>query len=63
MKPWQLWLPLFAIVGLAITMPGWAHFLGQLTSLNEVPAHVKFLSALVLPVFVLLLGASWLEPR
>jgi len=59
MRPIFFWLPLFALVGLAVVMPAWQHFLGTLSSL---PAHVQFLAALVPPTLVALLGASWLQP-
>lgn len=59
MRPWYLFFPLIAVVGLAITMPGWQHWLGQL---SDAPSHIQFLTALIPPMLVLLLGASWLEP-
>lgn len=60
MNALQFFVPIFAIIGLAITAPAWMHYLRQL---GEFPAHVQFLLGLVMPVLVLLLGASWLEPR
>jgi len=60
MNPVKLFVPLFAIIALAITAPAWSHWLGTLSSQ---PPHVQFLASLLLPVTVLLLGASWLEPR
>jgi membrane protein implicated in regulation of membrane protease activity len=60
MNPVKLFLPILGIVALAITAPGWMHWLGMLDS---APAHVQFLGGLILPLLVVLLGASWLEPR
>lgn len=60
MNALQFLIPVFGIIGLAIVAPTWTHFLGQL---GEFPAHVQFLMGLALPMLVLLLGASWLEPR
>lgn len=59
MRPEHIFLPLLAIIGIAITAPGWTHFLGVL---DGTPSHVQFLASLILPILVLLLGASWLEP-
>jgi membrane protein implicated in regulation of membrane protease activity len=60
MNPIEIFLPIFAIVALAITAPAWMHWLAKLSS---APAHVQFLGGLILPITVLLLMASWLEPR
>jgi hypothetical protein len=60
MNPVKIFVPLFAIIGLAVTAPGWSHWLGKLSS---TPPHVQFLGGILLPFLVLLLGASWLEPR
>jgi len=60
MRPTRLFVPILAIIGLAITAPGWTHYLGMISG---APAHVQFLAGLLLPMFVVLLGASWLEPR
>jgi hypothetical protein len=60
MKPTELFIPLLALVGLAIVAPGFQHFLGYL---DDAPTHIQFLAGLILPAFVILLGASWLEPR
>jgi hypothetical protein len=55
----RFFLPFLALVGLAITAPGWTHWIGLL---DESPSHIQFLGGLILPFIVLLLGASWLEP-
>lgn len=60
MNPVKWFVPILAVIGLAITAPGWTHWIGELSSS---PAHIQFLSTLILPVVVLLLAASWLEPR
>lgn len=60
MNPVQIFLPILAIVGLAVVAPMWTHFLGFF---SNTPSHIQFLAGLVLPIVVLLLGASWLEPR
>lgn len=60
MNPYNLWLPLLAIFGIAVVGPAWMHFTGP--ALSDLPIHVRFLASLVLPMFVLLLGVSWLEP-
>lgn len=60
MNALQFFLPIFAIIGLAIVAPAWMHFMNQV---SDFPAHVTFLLGLVMPMLVLLLGASWLEPR
>lgn len=60
MNALQFFIPIFAIIGLAIVAPTWMHFMGEL---GDFPAHVEFLLGLAMPVLVLLLGASWLEPR
>jgi len=60
MNPVQIFIPILALVALAITAPGWSHWIGMLSGL---PSHIQFLAGLILPFTVLLLGASWLEPR
>ena len=60
MNPVQIFIPILAIVGLAVVAPAWMHFLGFF---SDTPSHIQFLAGLVLPILVLLLGASWLEPR
>jgi len=60
MNPFQFFIPVIAVIGLAIVAPAWMHFLGFLDS---APSHIQFLGGLLLPMIVLLLGASWLEPR
>jgi hypothetical protein len=60
MNPMQFFVPVLAMIALAITAPGWSHWLGKLST---APPHIQFLGGLVLPILVLLLGASWLEPR
>jgi len=60
MNPVRWFLPILAIIALAITAPGWNHWLGKLST---APAHIQFLSGAILPILVLLIAASWLEPR
>jgi hypothetical protein len=58
-RPLNFWVPLFALVAIAVVGPPYLHFLGMLSSQ---PAHIQFLAGLTLPSLVILLGASWLQP-
>jgi len=60
MNPVKVFVPILAVIAMAITAPAWNLWIGKLSSL---PTHVQFLGSLILPVLVLLLGASWLDPR
>lgn len=60
MNPVEIFIPVIALFGLAVVAPAWMHWLGEMSSL---PDHLNFLAGLILPVAVLLLGASWAEAR
>lgn len=60
MNPYNLWLPIFAIMGIAVVAPAWMYF--STTALSSLPVHVRFLGSMVLPFLAMLLGASWIEP-
>ena len=60
MNPYDVWFPLLAVFGVAVVAPAWMWFVD--TQMASLPTHVQWLATLVLPMLVLLLGASWLEP-
>jgi len=59
-NPLELFAPIFALFGLAVVAPAWMFWLGEMASF---PTHIQLLASAVLPLLVLLFGASWLEPR
>jgi hypothetical protein len=60
MRPSEIFLPVFALFGLAVVAPAWMFWLGEFT---DFPVHIQFLAGAILPIGVLLFAASWLEPR
>lgn len=58
MNPYNLFVALFAVLGVVMAAPAFMFF----SSISGVPTHVQFLASLVPPTLVALLGASWLEP-
>lgn len=60
LNPYNIWFALFALMGVVLIAPpvyNWLYpiFYGW-------PAHTTFLATLVIPLLVIFLGASWLEP-
>jgi len=60
LNPYNFWVPLFAIFGVAIVAPAWTFFVSD--RLSDLPAHIQFFGGLILPALGALLVASWLEP-
>jgi len=60
MNPLRFWFGLFALFGVAIVAPAWMHYAGP--GLTGVPPVVEWLVALMLPVLVMLVIASWVQP-
>lgn len=58
MNPYELFIPVFALFGVAVVAPAWMHF----SVIQGAPIHVQFLASLVLPALAALLAASWLQP-
>lgn len=59
MNPYEVFFAIFALLGVAIVVPGWIYFVN--TYLNTTPA-MQFLSTMALPFMAMLLVGSWLQP-
>lgn len=60
LNPYNIWFPLFALMGVVMISPAVYNWLYPLY--YDRPQHVIFLATMVLPLLVILIGASWLEP-
>lgn len=60
LNPYDWWVPLLAVFGIAVVAPAWTWFLDW--RFGALPIHVQFLATLTLPVLAALLIASWVEP-
>lgn len=60
LNPYNIWFPLLALAGVVMIAPAVYHWLYPM--FGEHPEHVTFLATMVMPVLVMLIGASWLEP-
>lgn len=57
MNPYELFIPVFALFGVAVVAPAWMFFVGGL----EAPIHIMFLTSMVMPSMAALLIASWMQ--
>lgn len=60
LNPYNIWFPLFALMGVVLIAPPVYHWLYPL--LYDMPDHVTFLGTMVLPLLIIFIGAGWLEP-
>lgn len=60
LNPYNIWFPLFAIMGVVVIAPAVWDWL--LPLFYDRPSHVTFLATMVFPLLVILIGAGWLEP-
>lgn len=57
MNPYELFIPVFALFGVAVVAPAWMFFLNDLRA----PIHIKFLTSMVLPTLAALMVSSWMQ--
>lgn len=60
LNPYNIWFPLLALMGVVMIAPAMQNWL--LPMFYTMPEHITFLATMVLPLLVLLIGASWLNP-
>lgn len=60
LNPYNFWFPIIALMGVVMIIPAMQNWV--LPQFYDMPEHVTFLATLVLPLLVILIGASWLEP-
>lgn len=59
MNPLRFWFAVFALLGIAMVVPGWMYFAGP--GLTNTPIETAWLVAIMLPFLVMVTVASWVQ--
>lgn len=62
MRPVVAIVALLSFLGVVAVTPVWMHFTHSHPAIAELPVQTRFMIQLVLPVFAMLLLASWFGP-